>query len=105
MSLTLEDLREELAPLVTRLDGVDARLDSIETRVGHIEAYTNGLPVIGEAVFVLQRDTRLIRAAINDMGKTNITSGEVEAMHQDIDQVLAQLRDLLARVKTLEERT
>jgi hypothetical protein len=42
--------------------------------------------------------------AINDIGKTNITAGEVEAMHEDIDRVLAKQRELEARLATLEQR-
>jgi hypothetical protein len=84
--LTLELLRAELAP--------------IHDRLNKVEAYVNGVPVIGEAIAVLQRDVRLMRAAINDMGKTNITAGEVEAMHTDIDRALA-----LAALEQSRERS
>lgn len=84
----LEAIRAELTPIRARLDAIDARV--------------NGLPLIGEAIAVLQRDVRLLRAAVNDMGRTNITAGEVEAMHADIDRALAELRELTARVVTLE---
>jgi hypothetical protein len=81
--LTLETLRSELAPIRARLDG---------------------LPLLGEAISTLQRDMRLLRAAVNDIARTNITAGEVEAMHTDIDRALAEIRNLAARVMTLETR-
>jgi hypothetical protein len=92
-----EVLRQELAPIKERLNGIETRLDKIEIR-------TQGLPLIGEAISILQRDSRLIRAAVNDIGKTNITAGEVEAMHEDIDRLLAKQRELEARLAAIEQR-
>ena len=79
--ITLEDVRAELAPIRARVDG---------------------LPLIGEAIAVLQRDVRMVRAAINDMGKTNITAGEVEAMHEDIDRVQLRQTEIETRLATVE---
>jgi tetrahydromethanopterin S-methyltransferase subunit G len=106
--LTAEAMRAALDahfnPLNTRLDNIETRLNSIETRLDRIEVRVSGLPLIGEAIGTLQRDTRLLRAAVNDLGKTNITAGEVEAMHTDIDRALGELRELGARVLALEEK-
>ena len=90
MTSEMQDLREALALIIARLDSIDARVA--------------GLPLIGNAIDVLQRDMRMVRAAINDMGRTNITAGEVEAMHDDIDRVQNQQRDIEARVRKLEDR-
>ena len=51
-----------------------------------IRARVDGLPVIGQAIETLHRDVRLLRAAINDMARVNVTAGEIEAMHTDIDR-------------------
>jgi hypothetical protein len=45
-----EILRQELAPLKERLD--------------RIEAYSRSVPILGEAIATLQRDSRLLRAAM-----------------------------------------
>lgn len=92
--LTLEALQVELR----------SQLAPIREELARIHIYVNGIPVLGEAISLLQRDVRLMRAAINDMGRTNITAGEVEAMHTDIDRALAQIRELSARLVTLETR-
>jgi hypothetical protein len=74
----------------------------LRAELAPIRARVDGLPLIGEAISTLQHDMRLIRAAVNDLARTNITAGEVEAMHTDIDRALSELRDLAARVMTLE---
>jgi hypothetical protein len=103
-------IAQQLASLLTEQRGfreefhsVLGCLGAIELRLGTIETRVNGIPLIGEAITKLQHDSRLLRAAVNDIAKINITAGEVEAMHADIDMALAQIRDLTARVKTLED--
>jgi hypothetical protein len=79
--LTLEHLRGELAPIRAQLDG---------------------LPVINRALTVLQQDMRSLRAAFNDFARTNVTAGEVEALHADVNRVQAENAELLARLATVE---
>jgi hypothetical protein len=76
--LTLEHLRTELAPIFARIDG---------------------LYVITEG---LRRDVRMVRTAINDMARTDISAGEVEALHQDIDRVQTEQLELAIRLATVE---
>jgi hypothetical protein len=90
--ITLEALREilraELAPIRDELAVVRARVD--------------GIPLIWSAVDAVQRDMRMLRAAINDMARTNITAGEVEALHADVDKVQSKQLELETRIITLE---
>ena len=37
---------------------------------------------------VLVQEGRMIRAAQNDLGKTRVSAGEVEAMHTDINELV-----------------
>jgi hypothetical protein len=83
--LTLELLRDELEPIHSELAFIRARL-----------------VVMGGAIDVLQRDVRMTRAAVNDLAKTNITSGEVDALHEDLQRVMAKQDDLEARLLMLE---
>jgi Tfp pilus assembly protein PilO len=79
--ITLEQLRAELAP-------IKAQLDSI--------------PMQNRALTVLQQDMRALRAAFNDFAKSNPTSGEIEALHFDVNRVQADNVDLIHRLTTLE---
>jgi hypothetical protein len=89
--LTLETLRSELA---TALQPIASELAFIRAR----------LMIMGGAIDVLQRDVRMVKAAVNDLAKTNITSGEVEALHDDLQRVIAKQDNLEARLLVLEER-
>jgi hypothetical protein len=51
---------------------------------------------------VLQQDVRLIRAAVNDMARTDVTAGEIEALHHDVNRFQRQLLELTTRVEALE---
>jgi ubiquinone biosynthesis protein UbiJ len=53
---------------------------------------------------ILQQETRLIRAAVNDIARTNVTTGEIEALHADVNRVQAENAILAAKVATLERR-
>ena len=79
-------LRAELATLRAELR---AELAAVRAEIATVRIRTDGLPLLGSAIDALQRDVRLVRAAINDMGRTNITAGEVEALHADVDRALA----------------
>jgi prefoldin subunit 5 len=86
--LTLEMLRAELTPIHAEIANIRVRVD--------------GLPLLGAAIESLRHDVRTLRAAINDMARVNITAGEVEALHADVDKAQADNLALAARVATLE---
>ena len=56
----------------------------------------------GRLLNILQQDTREIRSAINDMARTEVTAGEVETLHHDVNRVQQGLADLEARVEVIE---
>ncbi len=107
--LTLETLRAELAPLRDRLDGLDAKLGGLDARlvdldakVAPMRAQLDGLPLINRSLTVLQQETRALRAAFNDFARTNVTAGEIEALHADVNRVQAENAELQTRLATIE---
>jgi prefoldin subunit 5 len=76
--------------------------EELRAEFAAIRARVDGLPLIGAAIETLRHDLRLVRAAINDMARTNVTAGEVEAMHADIDQMQTKQLELETRIVTLE---
>jgi hypothetical protein len=44
----------------------------------------------------------MVKAAINDMARVNITAGEVEALHEEIDKIQAENAELATRLATVE---
>ena len=51
---------------------------------------------------MLQQETRALRAAFNDFARTNVTAGEIEALHADVNRVQAENAELAARLATVE---
>ena len=72
--LTLETLRAELAPM-------RAELAAIRAEQAPMRAALDGLPLINRALTVLQQETRALKGAFNDFARTNVTAGEIEALH------------------------
>ncbi len=60
------------------------------------------LGTLTETTALMQQDLRMVTAAVNDLAKAQVTSGEIEVMHRDINRLQASLRDLETRVKVLE---
>jgi hypothetical protein len=50
----------------------------------------------------LQQDVRMIRAAVNDIAKVNVTSGEIEAIHHDLNRLQQQFSEHDVRLNQLE---
>jgi ubiquinone biosynthesis protein UbiJ len=53
---------------------------------------------------ILKQDGRLLRSAVNDLAKENVTPGEVEAIHQDLTQLQHDVVSLQVRMEALEGR-
>ena len=93
--VTLETLSAQLTALA--LD-VSSRFNAVEARV-------IGLPIIGEAITVLQRDVRMLTAAVNDMARVNMTAGEAERLHTEMERIAAKQMELEARLLLIEQRS
>jgi hypothetical protein len=75
VELTLELLRSELD------QALDKGLEPVRSELAFIRARVT---MVGSAVDVLQRDFRMIKAALNDIAKTSVTSGEFDALHEEL---------------------
>jgi ubiquinone biosynthesis protein UbiJ len=81
---------------------LQAELTPLSERLKIIEIKVSGIPLIAESTIDLRRDMRMVKAAINDMARVNITAGEVEALHEEIDNIQAENAELSTRIATLE---
>ena len=68
--LTLEQIQGEMRAGIADLN---SGLTDLKSEIALVRARLDGLPLIGNAIEVLQRDNRLLRAAINDLSRTNIS--------------------------------
>jgi chromosome segregation ATPase len=99
--VTLETLHADLVRLHSEMQ---TRFSEMQTRFSSLEARVIGLPIIGESIAVLQRNVRMLTAAINDMARVNITAGEVEALHTELEQLAAKQNEIEAQLLQTRER-
>ena len=79
--LTPETLRAELAPIT-------GELASIARRLGAIEPLVAGIPIGHRGLEDLRHQTRQIKMALDDLAAVQMTSGEAEALHTDVNKTL-----------------
>jgi hypothetical protein len=102
--LTLETLRAELTPLRNELTALRGELTALLTPLrSDLTFVRNHTVLLVTTIGVLRRDTRLLKAAMNDFATENVTSGEITALHDDLDRTMTKQRELEARIATLEQ--
>ena len=60
------------------------------------------MPLLNRSLTVLQQEMRGLKAAFKDFARTNVTTGEIQALHADVNRVQAENAELAAKVATLE---
>jgi len=105
----VDGFASEMANVPTRVDGlvpemanVRTRVDGLASEMTNVRIRVDGLPLLGVAIDTLRQDVRMTRAAINDIARINITAGEVEAMHTDINRTMSRQDAIETRLATLE---
>jgi hypothetical protein len=62
------------------------------------------LRVHSETFDVLLQEGRMLRGAVNEPARRNVTRGEVDAIHQDLNRLRNEISALMVRVDMIEER-
>lgn len=90
-----QSLRRELAPLRDELAALRRALDAMQPQVA-------GIPLIHRALETLRQESRQIKVAVNDLAAVQMTTGEVEALHADVNKTMTKQDELEARLSVLE---
>jgi archaellum component FlaC len=93
---------ELLRVMQSDLASVKGDVAGVKADLRPMRAQLDGLPLINRTVTVIQQEVRALKAAFNDFALTNPTSGEIEALHADVNRVQAENAELAAKVATLE---
>jgi ubiquinone biosynthesis protein UbiJ len=93
---------DDFRTILRAIAGLQAELAPVREQLKIIEIKVSGIPLIAESTHDLRRDLRMVKAAINDMARVNITAGEVEALHEEIDKIQAENAELATRLATVE---
>jgi Cu/Ag efflux protein CusF len=83
------------------LRGLQTDIAGLKTDVAELRRQGN---VHARTLDILSQDARMIRAAVNDIARVDVTAGEVEVMHDDINRLRTEVTALTVRVDELEGR-
>jgi len=96
-----------------RFDGIGRRLDSLQTEVHELKASFEAQPdlrllmsavgQIREQMVGYGQDLRMLRSAINDHARENVTPGEIEAIHHDLQNLSKNELDIIIRLRRIED--
>jgi hypothetical protein len=75
----------------------------LRSKVRGLPTFGASLEVLHSNIRVLHQDVRELRSAINEFARTNPTTGEIEALHTDVNRVLERQNELEIRLIVLEE--
>jgi len=120
MEPTISDVLAAVQGIGVRLDGVDhrmgkieARLDSIETRVEAIDDWRKAQPDLRlmlangrltlDKIVEIEGEIRMLRSAINDHARENVTPGEMAAVHHDLSVLQREQLESAGRLLRIEE--
>ena len=92
---------EILGGIQTDIAGIQTDITGLKTDMAELRRQGN---IHARALDILSQDTRMIRAAVNDIARVDVTAGEVEAMHDDINRLRTEVTELTVRVDELEGR-
>jgi len=95
-------LREELAPINAGQDALRVRVDKIAAALDAMRPNVDGIPFLQRTLSTVQQEQRMMKAAINEIARTQFTSSEVDALHADVNAVQARDMELQTRLVTLE---
>jgi ubiquinone biosynthesis protein UbiJ len=89
-----DEVLEILAAIQGEIAGLKADMMAIVTE----------LRVHSETFDVLLEEGRMLRGAVSDPSRRNVSRGEVEAIHQDLNRLRNDVSALTVRVDMIEER-
>jgi hypothetical protein len=104
-------IRAEVGPIRAEVGAIGADLGSLRTRIDKIGAAVEamrpnveGIPLLQRAISTIHQEQRMMKAAINEIARTQFTSGEVEALHSDVNSVQSAQMEVETRLLALERQ-
>jgi hypothetical protein len=86
---------------------VQGELSALRRDVAPIQAMRaqlDGMPLLHRNLTTTQNNVRMLAAAFNDFALTNVTKGEIEILHTELNRVQAENATIVARMETAERR-
>ncbi|HEY7299162.1 MAG TPA: hypothetical protein VH684_14750 [Xanthobacteraceae bacterium] len=102
--MTLEALRSELAPMRADIAALQRDVAGMQRDLAGMRPNIDGIPLIQRAIATIHQEQRMMKAAINEIARTQFTSGEVEALHSDVNSVQSTHMEVETRLLSLERQ-
>jgi hypothetical protein len=103
MGAVVTDIGQTVLDAIADLKtAVERRFNAVDERLAPMRAQLDGLPSINRRLTIIQQEVRALRARFNDFALKNVTTGEIEALHHDVNRVQAENAELAAKIATLE---
>jgi len=105
-------LEGRFGSLEARFDTLEGRFDTLEAVVRDIQDHLKAQPdmrlmfangkVTLEKIVEIEGEIRMLRSAINDHARDNVTPGEMEAVHHDLALIRHEQLSSAARLQRIE---
>lgn len=106
--VTLATISSQIAGLGNQMAVLAARVLNIETAMNVVlqdGRKLHALSLQHTRMFTdMHRDIRMMRSAVNDLGRENVTPGEIASIHTDLDRHNTAITELQAAVAVLESK-
>jgi chromosome segregation ATPase len=76
----------------------------VQNALAPMRAQLDGMPLLHRNLTTTQNDVRMLASAFNDFALTNVTKGEIEVLHTELNRVQAENATLAVRMETAERR-
>jgi len=106
-------LDARLDKIEARLDKIETRLDALEARVEEIDEWRKTQPdlrlmlvnskLTHDKIIEMEGEIRMLRSAINDHARENVTPGEMAAVHHDLSALQRDQLENAGRLLRIEE--
>ena len=102
----IQDIKTDIVGLRTDMVGLKHDMIGLKHDMAGMKSDMAGLKVElhshADTLNILLQDVREIRTAMNDIERTRVSTGEIEALHHDVTRMQRGLSDLTARVTIME---
>jgi ubiquinone biosynthesis protein UbiJ len=99
---------EPINLVLEHLQAIRADMASLTAKVDHISSdqsvFRTEQRTQSRTLNILLQEGRMVRAAVNDLAKENVTPGEMEAVHEDLNRLRLEMDSVITRIEQLEER-
>jgi archaellum component FlaC len=76
--------------------------EEVHANVNATKGHSISVRLLTDEVNSFHQEMRMIRSAINDVARENVTVGEVAAIHDDLNRLQRNYHDLAVKVEMIE---